>query len=113
MRDGFAKWEIKNSVFSKEKPQAGNCWLLARSRWQIDSWGSLLSPSATTLPRPERYQIQDVYRGWSRDPPAPDKEVPLRPLNTPQTPLRPCGVGLEKVWTSAMTWPSNAVPVPR
>ena len=27
MRDGFAKWEIKNSVFSRGKPQAGNCWV--------------------------------------------------------------------------------------
>ena len=25
MRNGFAKREIKNSVFSKGKPQAGNC----------------------------------------------------------------------------------------
>jgi hypothetical protein len=25
MRAGFAKWEIKNSVVSKGKPQAGNC----------------------------------------------------------------------------------------
>ncbi len=26
MWDGFAKWEIKNPVFSERKPQAGNCW---------------------------------------------------------------------------------------
>src|SRR4051794_3770327 len=26
MRQGFAKWEIQNSVFSKGQPQAGNCW---------------------------------------------------------------------------------------
>jgi hypothetical protein len=29
MRDGFAKWELKNSVFPKGKPQAGNCWVTA------------------------------------------------------------------------------------
>src|SRR4051794_23004713 len=28
MRQGFAKWEIQNSVFSKGQPQAGNCWIL-------------------------------------------------------------------------------------
>jgi len=28
MRNEFAKWEIKTSVFSGRKPQAGNCWQL-------------------------------------------------------------------------------------
>ena len=26
MRNEFAKWEIKTSVFSGRKSQAGNCW---------------------------------------------------------------------------------------
>src|SRR4051794_15996948 len=40
MRQGFAKWEIQNSVFSKGQPQAGNCccrWLLmTRDRVGLD-----------------------------------------------------------------------------
>jgi hypothetical protein len=29
MRNEFAKWEIKTSVFSGRKSQAGNCWNFA------------------------------------------------------------------------------------
>src|SRR5271166_5399173 len=28
MHNEFAKWEIKTSVFSGRKPQAGNCWVM-------------------------------------------------------------------------------------
>jgi hypothetical protein len=58
------------------KPASAGIALLARSSWQINSWGSLLPPSATTLPRPERCPTQDVCWGWSIDRPDPDEEVP-------------------------------------
>ncbi len=33
MRSEFAKWEIKTSVFSGRKSQAGNCWLGSTLLW--------------------------------------------------------------------------------
>ena len=44
MRNEFAKWEIKTSVFSGRKPQAGNCW----SIWDVPrQWSEPLNASSS------------------------------------------------------------------
>ena len=40
MHEGYAKWEIKTSVFSEEKPPPGNCCrnINSHTRYRVRQW---------------------------------------------------------------------------
>ena len=76
MRDGFATWETKNSVFSKGKPQAGNCCLLAFA-WGLDEELERLGQEFQ-LPADLLRRLLGVLARDERDPRRWTEEAPLR-----------------------------------